>query len=301
MTIFAIVGIVFFLITFLTTRERIVPKPEQKSSIGQDLKDLVKNKPWVVMLLLTILVFITLALKGGSYIYYFENYLNEPALAAFLENIGFNGFIEGLNSVLTGMGLTEFQWPEDAPTSAFSLFNAGGIIFMIVGIMFSKPLADRFGKRDVFGGGLFLSTVFLILFYFYPPESIGLVFITQILHGFFYGITIPLLWAMIADVADYSEWKNNRRATAIIFSAMIFGLKVGLSIGGALVASLLAGYGYDASLATQSPEAINGTKLMVSIFPGFFFLIGVASLYFYEINKKMEVKIEQDLALRRKD
>ena len=301
MTIFAIVGIVFFLITFLTTRERIVPKPEQKPSIGQDLKDLVKNKPWVVMLLLTILVFITLALKGGSYIYYFENYLNEPALAAFLENIGFNGFIEGLNSVLTGMGLTEFQWPEDAPTSAFSLFNAGGIIFMIVGIMFSKPLADRFGKRDVFGGGLFLSTVFLILFYFYPPESIGLVFITQILHGFFYGITIPLLWAMIADVADYSEWKNNRRATAIIFSAMIFGLKVGLSIGGALVASLLAGYGYDASLATQSPEAINGTKLMVSIFPGFFFLIGVASLYFYEINKKMEVKIEQDLALRRKD
>ncbi|MFK7906355.1 MAG: MFS transporter, partial [Chitinophagales bacterium] len=156
MAIFSITGVVFLLITFWTTRERIVPKPEQKSTVKEDLTDLVKNQPWVVMLVLTILVFVTLALKGGMYIYYFKDYLNEPSLIAFLQNIGFNGFIEGLNHFLVGIGLTEFQWPEDAPTSAFSLFNAGGIIFMIIGIFFSKPLADRFGKRDVFGLGLFL-------------------------------------------------------------------------------------------------------------------------------------------------
>ena len=229
MLLFAVVGTVFFLITFFTTRERVVPAPEQKSSVRQDLSDLLRNQPWLVMLALTILVFITLALKGGMYIYYFKYYLSEPALAAFLDNIGFNAFIGGLNAMLTGMGLTEFRWPEDAPTSAFSLFNAGGIICMIIGIGFSKPLADRFGKRDVFGGALFLSTLFLLAFYVYPPDAIGLVFTSQILHGFFYGITIPLLWAMIADVADYSEWKNHRRATAIIFSAMLCGLKAGLS------------------------------------------------------------------------
>jgi len=299
MTIFAVVGVIFLLITFFTTKERVVPKPEQVGSIKEDLWDLLKNKPWVAMLLLTIFIFITLALKGGAYIYYFKDYLSEPSLALFLENIGFNGIINGLNRMLTGMGLTEFQWPEDAPTSAFSLFNAGGIIFMIVGIMFSKPLADKFGKRDVFGAGLFLSTVFLLVFYFYPPESIGLVFITQILHGFFYGITIPLLWAMIADVADYSEWKNNRRATAIIFSAMIFGLKVGLSIGGALVGGILAVYGYDVDLTAQNAETIHGIKLAVSIYPGVIFLLGVACLFFYGINKEMESQIEQDLIQRR--
>jgi len=299
MAVFAVVGIVFLLITFWTTKERIVPKPEQKSTVKEDLGDLVKNKPWVIMLVLTVLVFITLALKGGMYIYYFKDYLDVTYLAAFLENIGFNGFIDGLNNFLVGIGLTEFQWPEDAATSAFSLFNAGGIIFMIFGIFFSKPLADRFGKRDVFAGGLFLSTLFLILFYFYPPESIGLVFITQIFHGLFYGVTIPLLWAMIADVADYSEWKNNRRATAIIFSAMIFGLKIGLSIGGALVASILATYEYNADLASQSPQAINGIKMSISIFAAIPFLIGVASLFFYEINKGMEVQIEKDLIERR--
>lgn len=300
MGIFAGVGVLFFIITFLTTKERIIPKPEQSSSLKQDLADLFRNKPWIVMLITTIFVFITLSLKGGMYVYYFENYLSEAHLAAFLDQIGFNGFIDGLNNMLTGMGLVGFQWPEDAPTSGFSLFNAGGIIFMIVGIILSKRLADRFGKRDVFGISLFLSAVCLLAFYAYAPYSISLVFISQLLHGFFYGLTIPLLWAMIADVADFSEWKNNRRATAIIFSAMIFGLKVGLSIGGALVAGILAMFGYNESLGTQSPETILGIKLSISVFPTITFLVSViAVLFFYEINKEKEVQIEQELITRR--
>ena len=299
MMLFAVVGTVFLLITFFTTRERIVPAPEQKSSVVQDLSDLVRNRPWVVMLLLTILVFTTLALKGGMYVYYFQYYLDEAALAAFLQGIGFNAFIAGLNHLLTGIGLTSFQWPEDAPTSAFSLFNAGGIIFMIVGIGFSKKLADRFGKRDVFGAALFLSTLFMLGFYIYPPDAIGLVFGSQILHGFFYGITIPLLWAMIADVADYSEWKNSRRATAIIFSAMLCGLKLGLSIGGALVAGILAHYAYVAGAQTQSPQVVDGIRLAVSVYASLPFLACVALLFFYEINKPMESRIERELAQRR--
>ncbi len=299
MGIFAVVGIIFFIITFLTTRERIIPKPEQKSSVGTDLKDLVKNKPWIAMLILTIFVFITLSLKGGTYVYYFENYLSEEHLAAFLVNVGFIGFIDGLNSFLTGIGLVGFQWPEDAPTSAFSLFNAGGIVAGILGIVFSKKLADRFGKRDVFGAALFVASLCLLAFYFFSPSSIAAVFIFQILHGFFYGITTPLLWAMIADVADYSEWKNNRRATAIIFSAMIFGLKAGLSIGGALVAGILASFGYDPQLAEQSEGAIHGIQLSVSVLPTITFMVAIGCLFFYEINKKVETQIEQDLLARR--
>jgi len=299
MTVFSIVAVICFLVTFATTKERIVAKPEQRSSVKQDLVDLFRNRPWIVMLVLTTLVFITLALKGGMYIFYFQNYLSEEHLARFLENIGFNAFIDGLNGVLVGIGLTGFQWPEDAPTSGFSLFNAGGIIFMIIGIMFSKPLADRLGKRDVFGGALFVSTLMLLTFYLYPPTAIGLVFVSQILHGFFYGVTIPLLWAMIADVADYSEWKNDRRATAIIFSAMIFGLKSGLSVGGSLVASTLAFYGYDADLEQQAAGTINGIKLSISVYASLPFLIGIASLFLYEIDKKLELRIESDLSERR--
>jgi Na+/melibiose symporter-like transporter len=251
------------------------------------------------MLVLTILVFVTLALKGGMYIYYFKNYLDEAALAAFLRDIGFNGFIDSVNHGLTGMGLTRFQWPEDAATSGFSLFNAGGIVFMIVGIGFSKRLADRFGKRNTFGGALLVATLFLLAFYVYPPRAIGLVFASQVAHGFFYGITIPLLWAMIADVADYSEWKNHRRATALLFSAIIFGLKAGLSLGSALVAGLLSQFGYDAQAAQQAPATVDGIRAAVSLYASVPFLLSVACLAFYEIRKNMETRIERDLAARR--
>src|SRR5450631_1831294 len=293
MTFFAVIGVIFFIITFLTTRERIVPAQSIRSSVLQDLSDLIKNRPWIIVLFLTVLVFITLSLKGGMYIYYFKYYLHGPAIASFLENIGFNRFTVWLYHT------TGFQWPNDPATSGNSLFNASGIIFMIVGIMFSKPLADRFGKRDVFGAFLFLSAIFLLVFVFYSPDAIGIVFITQILHGFFYGVTIPLLWAMIADVADYSEWKNNRRATAIIFSAMIFGLKAGLSIGGALGAGLLAKYGYIADAAHQTSGTVSGIKMSISIYPCILFVTGVILLIGYKINKRMELAIENELKIRR--
>ncbi|MBK8348484.1 MAG: MFS transporter [Saprospiraceae bacterium] len=280
MTWLAIIGTAMLLITFFTTRERIVPTPAQKSSVKEDLKDLSKNTPWVIMLSLTTLVFITLAMKGGSYVYYFENYVNKESLTQFIQPV--------LN-FLTSIGINFFG--ENPVSAGFGLFNAGGIIFMIVGITLSKGLADKFGKRDVFGVALFISTLFIIFFYFFPPTAIGLIFVSQILHGFFYGITIPLLWAMIADVADYSEWKNNRRATAIIFSAMMVGLKGGLSIGSALLTWILGLYDYvPQSKSIQLESAVQGTKLLVSIYPAIPFLIGVGLLFFYVIDKKWKIR-----------
>jgi glycoside/pentoside/hexuronide:cation symporter, GPH family len=281
MTYLAIIGTVMLLVTFFTTRERIIPTLEQNSSLKQDLADLFKNKPWIIILIVTTMLFVTLAMKGGSYVYYFKNFVDPERLKT---------FIAPILSFLTGIGINFFG--EDPISAGFGLFNAGGILFMIVGISFSKKLADKYGKRDVFMLALFVSTIFIILFYFFSSTSVVLMFSSQILHGFFYGITIPLLWAMIADVADYSEWRNNRRATAIIFSAMMVGLKGGLSIGSSLVTWILGAYGYIAKssgqageLTSQSANAIHGTKMLVSVFPSVPFFIAIGILFWYEINK----------------
>ena len=289
MTWLAIIGTILLLITFFTTKERVIPKKEQESTLREDFADLISNKPWVIMLILTTLTFISLAMKGGSYVYYFENFID----VSYLTN-----FISPILEFLMSVGINFFG--NDPVSAGFGLFNAGGIIFMIIGIGFSKSLADKYGKRNIFGWFLFISTLFILLFYFLKPSSIAFIFGAQILHGFFYGITIPLLWAMIADVADFSEWKNNRRATAIIFSAMMVGLKLGLTIGSSLVTQILSSYGYVAnSEFGQSSEAVLGTKLLVSVYPSIPFLIGVALLFFYEINKSMETQIELDLKQRR--
>ena len=289
MTWLAVIGTILLLITFITTKERIVPKPEQKSSLQEDVKDLIKNVPWVIMLSVTILLFTTLAMKGGAYVYYFENYVSKESLS---------DFISPILNFFSQIGINFFG--NDPVSAGFGLFNAGGIIFMIVGIGLSKMLADKYGKRNIFGIFLFISTLFVLVFYILSPESINLIFGAQILHGFFYGITIPLLWAMIADVADYSEWKNNRRATAIIFSAMMVGLKLGLSIGGALVAQILGNYGYEPnSVGEQTESAILGTKMLVSVYPSIPFLIAAGLLFFYVIDKDLEDRIESELSKRR--
>ena len=295
MTWMAITGTVLLLLTFLTTKERVIPNPEQKSSLKEDLGDLFKNRPWIIMLTLTVLVFITLAMKGGSYVYYFNNYVDEASLQEFIQPI--------LN-FLGSVGLNFFE--SDIASAGFGLFNAGGIIFSMIGIAISSRLANKFGKRDVFGTALFIATLFILSFIFYNPNDVRMMFAAQALHMFFYGITTPILWAMIADVADYSEWINNRRATAIIFSAMMVGLKAGLAIGGAIVTWILGLYGYvskDAVAAGQEliqPESVaQGAKMLVSIYPSIPFLIGVGLLFFYEINKKKEVQIEKELISRR--
>lgn len=287
----AIIGTALLFITFLSTKERIVPSPAQKSTLKQDMQDLSKNRPWIIMLVLTLLIFITLAMKGGAYVYFFENYVDKKSLTS---------FISPILSTFSELGLNFFD--REPVSAGLGLFNAGGIVFMIVGISLSKSLADKYGKRDVFGVALFISTLFILLFFFFSRSAIVWMFLAQILHGFFYGITIPLLWAMIADVADFSEWRNNRRATAIIFSAMMVGLKAGLSIGSALLAMFLGLFRYvPHSDTVQSDVTINGIKMLVSIFPAIFFLVGGALLFFYEINKQMEIRIERDLQQKRSE
>lgn len=293
MQIFAVASLICFVITFLTTKERMQPE-KSDNSIGQDISDLLNNLPWVIMLLSVVLLFVTLALKGGAYVYYFKYYADTNALTQFFDTIGFNQFIISIQNIWPN-----FKWPKEPDASAFGLFNGSGILMMIVGIALSKPLADRFGKRNVFGIGLFISTLFILVFLIIPKDSIGLMFISQILHGFTYGVTIPLLWAMIADVADFSEWKNFRRATAIIFSAMILGLKGGLAIGSGVLLSLLATYGYQRGLTAQPAETVEGIKLIVSLYASIPFFIICVLMFFYPINKKMETEIETELSNRR--
>lgn len=261
MGIFSVLCVIFFVITFLTTKERIQPDPRQKSSIRQDFADLVRNGPWIALFALTILVFITLSMRNGVMVYYFRYYVGNEDL--------------------------------------FSLFNIFGLGSTMIGILFSKPLAMRFGKRNVFMVGLSVTAVLMAVFIVLPAKAIVLTFALEVVRQFAYGITIPLLWAMMADVADYSEWKTGRRATAVVFSAIVFGLKAGLGFGGAIGGWLLSLYGYVPNVG-QSQEALLGIRMTGSVFAAIPFVLGVVCLFFYRIDKDLNLRITEELTERRK-
>jgi GPH family glycoside/pentoside/hexuronide:cation symporter len=259
--IFSALAVALFVITFATTRERIRPAPDQAASTRQHFADLGKNGPWFAMFVLTFILFITLAMRGSVVLYYFKYYVGR----------------EGL----------------------FSAFNVLGTTATIAGIFFSKPLAMRYGKRNVFIAGLAGTAVFTLAFLPLSPRALTWIFAAEILRQFVYGFTIPLLWAMMADVADYSEWKNRRRATGIVFSAIVFALKAGLGFGGAITGYVLALYGYVPN-AEQSASALEGIRYTMSVFPAIAFAICAACLFFYSIDRDAEIRITDELAERRK-
>ncbi len=261
MGIFSALAVVFFAVTFLTTRERVLPDPSQRSSVKQDFADLARNGPWIAMFFLTIFIFITLAMRGGVMLYYFKYYLDREDL--------------------------------------FSIFNVCGLGATIIGVIASTPLARRYGKRDVFIAGLSVTVVLTALFFLIPRTAIPAAFALEMLRQLAYGFTIPLLWAMMADVADYSEWKNRRRATAIVFSAIVFGLKAGLGFGGAIGGWVLSAYGYVPNV-DQTERALQGIRLTASLFPAATFLIAVVCLVFYRLDKTEEIRITSELTERRK-
>lgn len=302
--LFAFLSIFFFVITFFSVRERIHPDPKQKSSVKQDFADLLKNAPWLSMFVLTLFVFITLALWGSAMFYYFTYYVDKERLFGFLRSWSLvtttpgeaSGWWHGL---LNAFGLIATEDRQNVTSVGFSLFNMCGMLANIIGVLASKALAIRFGKKKVFVIGLFLTTVFTGLFITLPSGAVGLTFVLNILKSLAYGPTIPLLWAMMADVADYSEWQTRRRATGFVFAGIVFALKAGLGFGGAICGWLLATYGYVPN-AIQSEHALFGIRMTASIFPAITFFVGVVALSFYGISKELNLRIQDELAERRK-
>ena len=302
MAIFGAIIIILNLITFASTRERVQPLPGQKSSLRVDLKNVFSCGPWIVMFVLTLVIFTMLVVRGSSSNYFFAYYLDPQQLKAFLAQVGLaatTGAATGWQSVLDAFGLLVKPDGSNAAAVGLSLFFVIGSLIQIVGIIFSKPLADRFGKKGVFIAGMSVTTIATALVFFVGPTSITLMFGLSILWAIGWGPTVPLLWLMIADVADYSEWKTSRRATGFMFAGILFALKAGLSLGGALSAWVIDSYGYVPNVA-QTERALLGIRLGASIYPTIALLLGVACLAIYPIGKKLNLRIQDELVERRK-
>jgi glycoside/pentoside/hexuronide:cation symporter, GPH family len=302
-SVFAIIMVVFYVITFFSTHERIKPAPDQKSDVKQDIKDLAKNKPWMSMFILTLFIFITLAIWGSGMYYFFNYYIDQNSLFDFLKSFGLvnvTGEINGWwHKLLDTFGLIAKADHSNVFGVGFSFFNMSGQLVTIIGVLFSKMLAMRFGKKNVFIVGLSLTTLFTGLFIIVPAENVSLAFTLNILKSLAYGPTIPLLWAMMGDVADYSEWKTQRRATGFIFAGIVFALKAGLGFGGAICGWILGAFGYARNVVPDH-SVLLGIRLSSSIFPAITFSIGVIALLYYGITKKLNEQIQLELTERRK-
>lgn len=148
--LFAAVCLVCFIVIFLSARERIAPPPHQKTNIREDVRELVASVSWRSMFVLTLFVFITLAMWGSAMSFYFQSYVDQGALYAFIDDIGLvasAGGGRGWRSLLEAFNLVAHS-ESDAYAIGFSLFNMVGAIVQFIGVItLSAFLANRYGKK----------------------------------------------------------------------------------------------------------------------------------------------------------
>ena len=258
--VYAVAAVILFLAAFATTRERVQPVQEQKTSRTRDLLDLAANTPWLVLCGLGILSVCFVSIRGAAIVFYFKYYLGSVGAAA--------------------------------------TFMVVGSIMSVAGTFLIQYVTPFTGRKNAFIGLMLLSTVVLVFSYWVRPDQLALLYVYNILYCILTGPTSALLWAMFADTADYSEWRTGRRATGLVYSASGMSNKFGWVIGGALAASLLALYGFKANVM-QTAEGLHGIRILMALAPAAGTLLAGLGMFLYPLNEEATRKLQTELAQKR--
>jgi GPH family glycoside/pentoside/hexuronide:cation symporter len=261
MVVWGAVATLMFWGAFLGTRERVRPRHDQKTDLRAELRDLAGNGPWMVLFALGIIVMTNFWIRSATTLYYFK-------------------YVVGRENL-------------------FESFALSGTIAAIFGVMLTGPLTRLIGgKKRLYIAVMAAGSVLVSLFYVVPPSNIPLVFALNVATGVVMGPQAPLVWAMYADTADYSEWKTGRRATGLIFAAATFALKLGAAFAGWTTGQLLTHFGYAAN-QVQTADSLRGIVFLMSVVPGALGLIAAGTANFYKLGDEVMQEIESDLFARK--
>ena len=270
--VIALICAVLFYGCFAWTKERVKPISQQQNSLKDDLKDLLNNRPWWILLGAGVAALVFNSIRDGATVYYFKYFIIE-------ENYTTASFL-GISFVLSGLYLAVGQ-----------AANIGGVIL-------AAPISNRIGKRATYMWAMAIATIFSVLFYWLDKENILMIFVFQIIISVCAGSIFPLLWSMYADCADYSELKTGNRATGLIFSSSSMSQKFGWAIGSAITGWLLSYFGFQANMV-QSQATLHGIKLFLSFLPAIGTVLSIIFISMYPLSEKKMEEITINLRQKR--
>lgn len=267
--IVAVLCLLLFIGCFALTRERVRQDVKEAggASVSKDLKALLGNGPWWLLLGGGIGILLFNSIRGGSAAYYFANILGE------------------------------------SPILTCGLYLMIGEIAQMCGVLLAVPVSDRIGKKNTFLSVLAAITILSALVWFLPETTGGFwaLIALQLLICIAIGLNSPMLWSMFADVADYSELKNGTASTGLIFSSSSMAQKFGGALGAFLLMQVLALVGYDKDLAAQAPRTLNAIKALMSWIPAIGSVLGMVCISLYPLTTARMKKIQNELEIKRND
>lgn len=257
--VLAALAVIMLLVCFAFTKERVANPQTSKSSMREDIGDIVHNDQWRIVGMLTLLNIMAVSIRGGAMMYY---------VTYILGSAGY--FVVFLATYSTGN---------------------------LLGSALAKPVTDRICKVTVFYWTNLILAVLSLGMFFVPLNAVGIMFVFIFIIGILHQLITPIQWVMMSDTVEYGEWKYGKRLTGISFAGTLFVLKLGLALGGAIIGWVLAGVNYQAGAATQAPLALQGIVALFTIVPALTYLLSAFISRSYTLRLDFLNKILTELKL----
>jgi glycoside/pentoside/hexuronide:cation symporter, GPH family len=268
MTIFAVVSVILFWFSFANTKERVTPPVSQQSNAKEEIRELVNNRPWLVLLFAALFSTTFVVMRAGSTLFYFKYVVGDDGTPILL-------FLD-----------------------KSSLFLSSGMLCQVIGNLGLAFVAGRVDKRLAAITLTSITGICYAVFFVIPLHCFGVQLAVNAVGMLCMGPTSALVFAMYGDVADYGEWKFGRRSTALVYSASLFAMKTGSMLAGALIPVFLDWFGFVRG-AGQSASAILGISLAFSLIPGAFAALKAFAIGLFPLDRALVLQIEHELKQRR--
>lgn len=262
--IFGILSLACYMACVGLSTERIVQqeKVKEKGNLKKTAKGLMKNKPLLWLLVISVTFMLTMLMIGSVNVYLFKNYFGNTAALSIV------GFIQTAT--------------------------------VFVAMPFIKPSVTKFGKKEVGSFGLLLASVSYLLLYALPDVSVTLFLVLTAIGMLGMNSFNLIIWAFVTDVIDYHEYVTNMREDGTVYSIYSFARKIGQAAAAGLAGVAITAVGYDATVGTQPQEVLDGIYSLATLIPGVLFLIGFLALaFFYPLNKKRTNELSVYLSEKR--
>lgn len=258
--VISLITLPMFYMVFRNCKEVIQPPKGNHPSIKDSIRAVSLNKPFILIAIFLFLLFTALFGRLGTVIYYYIYVMGRPDLIAPL-------------------------------MAGFGLCTAIGSI--VVGV-----IAKYFEKKTLAITGVALCGLTCIGIYLVPTTSITAIIILSTLGFIPVGFGAPMIFSMVADSIDYSEWKYGSRADGAIYSVTSLITKISSAIIGGVTAIALGWIGYVPN-AQQSAETVHDLNMVVNLVPGVVYLIAIIPMLFYGITKAKAQSYAKEIEERR--